>query len=49
MRTPAVRSASCRSWPWAARTGAEQREAIRHEALINLAFAADQVRVLCCL
>jgi anti-sigma regulatory factor (Ser/Thr protein kinase) len=33
---------------WAARTGAEQREAIRHEALINLAFAADPVRVLCC-
>ena len=32
---------------WAARTVAEQIEAIRHEALINLAFAADPVRVLC--
>jgi anti-sigma regulatory factor (Ser/Thr protein kinase) len=32
---------------WAARSGAEQREAIRHEALINLAFAAAPVRVLC--
>jgi anti-sigma regulatory factor (Ser/Thr protein kinase) len=32
---------------WAARTRAEQREAIRHEALINLAFAAARVRVLC--
>lgn len=32
---------------WAARTSAEQREAIRHEALINLAFAADPVRILC--
>ena len=32
---------------WAARTSAEQREAIRHEALINLAFAAAPVRVLC--
>ena len=32
---------------WAARTRAEQREAIRHEALINVAFAAAQVRVLC--
>ena len=33
---------------WAARTWAEQREAIRHEALINVAFAAARVRVLCC-
>ena len=32
---------------WAARSSAEQREAIRHEALINLAFAAAPVRVLC--
>jgi len=32
---------------WAARTAAEQSEAIRHEALINLAFAAAPVRVLC--
>jgi anti-sigma regulatory factor (Ser/Thr protein kinase) len=32
---------------WAARTRAEQREAIRHEALINVAFAAAPVRVLC--
>ena len=32
---------------WAARTSAEQCEAIRHEALINLAFAAAPVRVLC--
>jgi anti-sigma regulatory factor (Ser/Thr protein kinase) len=32
---------------WAARTSAQQREAIRHEALINLAFAAARVRVLC--
>jgi anti-sigma regulatory factor (Ser/Thr protein kinase) len=32
---------------WPARTGAEQREAIRHEALINLAFGAAPVRVLC--
>jgi anti-sigma regulatory factor (Ser/Thr protein kinase) len=32
---------------WAARTSAEQREAIRHEALINVAFTAAQVRVLC--
>jgi anti-sigma regulatory factor (Ser/Thr protein kinase) len=32
---------------WAARTRAEQREAIRHEALINVAFAAARVRVLC--
>jgi anti-sigma regulatory factor (Ser/Thr protein kinase) len=32
---------------WAARTRAEQREAIRHEALINVAFAASRVRVLC--
>ena len=32
---------------WAARTSAEQREAIRHEALINVAFAAAPVRVLC--
>jgi anti-sigma regulatory factor (Ser/Thr protein kinase) len=32
---------------WAARTSAEQREAIRHEALINVAFAAARVRVLC--
>jgi anti-sigma regulatory factor (Ser/Thr protein kinase) len=32
---------------WTARTGAEQSEAIRHEALINLAFVAAPVRVLC--
>jgi anti-sigma regulatory factor (Ser/Thr protein kinase) len=32
---------------WAARTDAEQSEAIRHEALINLAFAAAPVRILC--
>jgi anti-sigma regulatory factor (Ser/Thr protein kinase) len=32
---------------WAARTSAEQREAIRHEALINLAFTAAPVRILC--
>ena len=32
---------------WAARTVAEQGEAIRHEALINLAFAAVPVRTLC--
>jgi anti-sigma regulatory factor (Ser/Thr protein kinase) len=32
---------------WAARTSAEQCEAIRHEALINVAFAAARVRVLC--
>jgi anti-sigma regulatory factor (Ser/Thr protein kinase) len=32
---------------WAARTSAEQCEAIRHEALINVAFAAAPVRVLC--
>jgi anti-sigma regulatory factor (Ser/Thr protein kinase) len=32
---------------WSARTSAEQREAIRHEALINVAFAAARVRVLC--
>lgn len=32
---------------WAARTAAEQTEAIRHEALINLAFAAAPIRVLC--
>lgn len=32
---------------WAGRTGAEQREAIRHEALVNLAFASAQVTVLC--
>ncbi len=32
---------------WAARTSAEQGEAIRHEALINVAFAAARVRVLC--
>jgi anti-sigma regulatory factor (Ser/Thr protein kinase) len=32
---------------WAARTSAEQREAIRHEALINVAFAAARVRILC--
>jgi anti-sigma regulatory factor (Ser/Thr protein kinase) len=32
---------------WAARTSAEQREAIRHEALINVAFAAARVSVLC--
>lgn len=33
---------------WDGRTSAEQREVIRHEALINLAFAAEPVRVLCC-
>jgi anti-sigma regulatory factor (Ser/Thr protein kinase) len=32
---------------WAARTVAEQGEAIRHEALINRAFAAIPVRTLC--
>jgi anti-sigma regulatory factor (Ser/Thr protein kinase) len=32
---------------WAARTSAEQCESIRHEALINLAFAAAPVRILC--
>ena len=32
---------------WAARSGAEQCEAVRHEALVNLAFAAAPVRVLC--
>ena len=32
---------------WPARTGAEQSEAIRHEALINLAFVAAPVRILC--
>jgi anti-sigma regulatory factor (Ser/Thr protein kinase) len=32
---------------WTARTAAEQSEAIRHEALINLAFAATPVRILC--
>jgi anti-sigma regulatory factor (Ser/Thr protein kinase) len=32
---------------WAGRTVAEQSEAIRHEALINLAFAAVPVRTLC--
>jgi anti-sigma regulatory factor (Ser/Thr protein kinase) len=32
---------------WPGRTRAEQREAIRHEALINLAFDASPVRVLC--
>lgn len=32
---------------WAARTGAELREATRHEALINLAFAAADADILC--
>jgi anti-sigma regulatory factor (Ser/Thr protein kinase) len=32
---------------WTARTGPEQSEAIRHEALINLAFVAAPVRILC--
>ena len=32
---------------WPGRTGAEQREAIRHEALINVAFGAAPVQVLC--
>jgi anti-sigma regulatory factor (Ser/Thr protein kinase) len=32
---------------WAARTCAEHSEAIRHEALINLAFVAAPVRILC--
>ncbi len=32
---------------WAGRSAAEQREAIRHEALINLAFAGTEVSVLC--
>ena len=32
---------------WSARTVAGQSEAIRHEALINLAFAAAPVRILC--
>jgi anti-sigma regulatory factor (Ser/Thr protein kinase) len=32
---------------WSARSAAEQSEAVRHEALINLAFAAAPVRILC--
>lgn len=32
---------------WPARTPPEQREAIRHEALINLAFAATHAAILC--
>lgn len=32
---------------WAVRSGAEHSEAIRHEALINLAFATAPVRILC--
>src|SRR5207244_9284383 len=32
---------------WAARTPAEIREATRHEALINLAFAGVPVTILC--
>lgn len=32
---------------WSTRTVAEQTEAIRHEALLNLAFAAAPVRILC--
>jgi anti-sigma regulatory factor (Ser/Thr protein kinase) len=32
---------------WATRTGAELREATRHEALINLAFAACDADILC--
>ncbi len=32
---------------WAGRTSSEQCEAIRHKALINLAFAAAPVRILC--
>jgi anti-sigma regulatory factor (Ser/Thr protein kinase) len=32
---------------WPGRSVAEAREAVRHEALINLAFAAAPVRVLC--
>ena len=32
---------------WAARTGAELREATRHEALINLAFATADADILC--
>ena len=44
-RRPAVRF--LQELAWTARTRAEQREAIRHEALINLAFAAAPVRVLC--
>jgi anti-sigma regulatory factor (Ser/Thr protein kinase) len=32
---------------WAARTGAELREATRHEALINLAFATADADLLC--
>ena len=32
---------------WASRTAAELREATRHEALINLAFAAADAQILC--
>jgi anti-sigma regulatory factor (Ser/Thr protein kinase) len=32
---------------WAARTGPEQCEVIRHEALVNLAFAGTPVTILC--
>lgn len=32
---------------WPARSPAEMREVIRHEALVNLALARSQVRVLC--
>jgi anti-sigma regulatory factor (Ser/Thr protein kinase) len=32
---------------WASRTGAELREATRHEALINLAFATADADILC--
>ncbi len=32
---------------WASRSAAELREAIRHEALINLAFTAANVQILC--
>jgi anti-sigma regulatory factor (Ser/Thr protein kinase) len=32
---------------WVARTAAEESEAIRHEALINLAFGAAPIRILC--
>jgi anti-sigma regulatory factor (Ser/Thr protein kinase) len=46
--THAGRPARClQELAWPTRTGPEQSEAIRHEALINLAFAAAPVRILC--
>jgi len=54
---PAVRAfvaghAGRRAWcvhepVWEGRTGAETREAMRHEALINLAFAGEPVTIVC--